>query len=126
MGLVNYTWMVLGLAVGFFAVAPVAPVAPVGGADMPVMISLLNSVSGLAVAASGFAIGNTMLVVGSDPEEAAMVLEAARNVVIVPRYGPAAARAQQPAADLADALAEQRGSRSGSPSIRWPVVCPDT
>ena len=46
-------------------------------------------------------------VVGSDPEEAAMVLEAARNVVIVPGYGLAAARAQQSAADLADALAEQ-------------------
>ena len=140
--------LLFGLAVGFVAVAPV------GGADMPVMISLLNSVSGLAVAASGFAIGNTMLimggiivgaaglmltqimcvamnrtllsvfagglgevvsgegdsyenVVGSDPEEAAMVLEAARNVVIVPGYGLAAARAQQSAADLADALAEQ-------------------
>jgi NAD(P) transhydrogenase subunit beta len=36
---------------------------PVGGADTPVLISLLNSLTGLAVAADGFALGNLILVV---------------------------------------------------------------
>jgi NAD(P) transhydrogenase subunit beta len=40
-----------------------AMVMPIGGADMPVVISLLNSFTGLAVAADGFAIGNNAMVV---------------------------------------------------------------
>jgi H+-translocating NAD(P) transhydrogenase subunit beta len=46
-----------GLALG------VALVLPVGGADVPVVISLLNSFTGLAVAASGFALKNPLLIV---------------------------------------------------------------
>lgn len=42
----------------------VAFVLPIGGADMPVVISLLNAFTGLAVAASGFVLGNTVLIVG--------------------------------------------------------------
>ena len=38
-------------------------VMPIGGADMPVVISLLNSFTGLAVAADGFAINNLAMVV---------------------------------------------------------------
>lgn len=41
----------------------VLAVIPIGGADMPVVISLLNSYSGLAACAAGFIIGNTVLVV---------------------------------------------------------------
>jgi len=41
----------------------VAMVLPIGGADMPVVISLLNSFTGLAVAADGFAISNLAMVV---------------------------------------------------------------
>ena len=37
---------------------------PIGGADVPVLISLLNSFTGLAVAASGFVIHSVLLVVG--------------------------------------------------------------
>ncbi len=38
-------------------------VIPIGGADMPVVISLLNSYSGLAACAAGFAINNNILIV---------------------------------------------------------------
>ena len=38
-------------------------VLPIGGADMPVVIALLNSLSGVAAAAAGFAIGNILLIV---------------------------------------------------------------
>jgi len=38
-------------------------VIPIGGADMPVVISLLNSYSGLAASAAGFIIGNMVLII---------------------------------------------------------------
>lgn len=38
-------------------------VLPIGGADMPVVISLLNASTGLAASATGFVLGNTMLIV---------------------------------------------------------------
>ncbi|MDO5700618.1 MAG: NAD(P)(+) transhydrogenase (Re/Si-specific) subunit beta [Bowdeniella nasicola] len=49
--------LVTGLASG------VLLVLPVGGADVPIVISLLNAFTGLAVAASGFAMPNTLLLV---------------------------------------------------------------
>ena len=50
--------------VGLLALAfGVALVMPIGGADMPVVISLLNAYTGLAVAMAGLAIGNQMLIV---------------------------------------------------------------
>jgi len=56
----------LGLIIGLCVVASllgVLFVVPIGGADMPVVISLLNSYSGLAASAAGFVIGNTVLIV---------------------------------------------------------------
>lgn len=47
----------------FALVFGVTFVLPIGGADVPVAISLLNSFTGLAVAASGFVLSNTLLIV---------------------------------------------------------------
>jgi NAD(P) transhydrogenase subunit beta len=49
--------------VGLALVFGVSLVLPIGGADMPVVISLLNSYAGLASAATGFAIGNNVLII---------------------------------------------------------------
>jgi NAD(P) transhydrogenase subunit beta len=46
-----------GLALGVMAVLPI------GGADMPVVISLLNSYAGLAACATGFALGSQILII---------------------------------------------------------------
>ena len=126
---------------------------PIGGADMPVIISLLNSYSGVAAAATGFVLMNNGLIIsgalvgasgliltnimckgmnrslanvifgavgleqesvaGSDKqikvkstttEEAAMILEAADKVIIVPGYGLAVAQAQHAVREVADLL----------------------
>ena len=50
---------ILGLAL----LLGIMAVIPIGGADMPVVISLLNSYSGLAACAAGFAINNNILIV---------------------------------------------------------------
>jgi H+-translocating NAD(P) transhydrogenase subunit beta len=141
---------IIGLVIASMLVGVVL-VVPIGGADMPVVISLLNSFSGLAAAAAGFALSNPLLIIAgtvvgaagliltqimcvamnrsllnvmiggfggaveadtsdyvsitsSDAEEAAMVLEIAESVVIVPGYGLAQARAQTAAYDVAKAL----------------------
>ncbi len=52
-------WTVIGLSL----VLGVLAVVPIGGGDMPVVISLLNSYSGLAACAAGFIISNTVLIV---------------------------------------------------------------
>jgi NAD(P) transhydrogenase subunit beta len=49
------------LAVAF--ILGIAFVLPIGGADVPVLISLLNSFTGLAVAASGFTLGSNLLII---------------------------------------------------------------
>ncbi|MEA1882878.1 MAG: NAD(P)(+) transhydrogenase (Re/Si-specific) subunit beta [Candidatus Marinimicrobia bacterium] len=126
---------------------------PIGGADMPVVISLLNSYSGVAAAATGFVLMNNGLIISgalvgasgliltnimckgmnrslanvifgavgleqptaageakqisvksSTTEEAAMILDAADKVVVVPGYGLAVAQAQYAVREVADQL----------------------
>ncbi|MDY6912868.1 MAG: NAD(P)(+) transhydrogenase (Re/Si-specific) subunit beta [Planctomycetota bacterium] len=127
---------------------------PIGGADMPVVISLLNSYSGLAACATGFVLGNPGLIIAGSlvgasgivltrlmcvamnrslanvlfaavgtavagktgeqrtvkrytPEDAAMVLDGATQVMIVPGYGMAVAQAQHAVKELADLLTDR-------------------
>lgn len=136
----------LSLLLGIFAVMPI------GGGDMPVVISLLNSCSGLAACAAGFVIENNVLVVAGclvgasgliltvimckamnrtltnvlfsgfgataqatagessgelkpiSPEDAYYILEAAKNVIIIPGYGMAVAQAQHAVKELGESL----------------------
>ncbi|MFN2442541.1 MAG: NAD(P)(+) transhydrogenase (Re/Si-specific) subunit beta [Thermoanaerobaculia bacterium] len=149
-------WIVLAISLAL----GVLLVIPIGGADMPVVISLLNSYSGLAAAAAGFVINNPMLIVAGalvgasgliltkimcvamnrslanvifggfgavDPgaatkgteygpvrsgggEEAAMLLDAADRIMVVPGYGLAVAQAQHIVREMADIL-EKQGKR---------------
>ena len=55
--LVFAAMIALALIIGVFMVLPI------GGADMPVVVSLLNSYAGLAASATGFAIGSNVLIV---------------------------------------------------------------
>ena len=54
---VFYSMIGLSFLIGIFLVLPI------GGADMPVVISLMNSYAGLAAAATGFAIDNKVLII---------------------------------------------------------------
>jgi NAD(P) transhydrogenase subunit beta len=51
------------IAAGIALALGILVVIPIGGADMPVVIALLNSYSGIAGAATGFVLGNNVLII---------------------------------------------------------------
>jgi len=61
--LIHPSVMLLWILLAISFVVGMAIVLPIGGADVPVLISLLNSLTGIAVAASGFTLNNNMLIV---------------------------------------------------------------
>jgi NAD(P) transhydrogenase subunit beta len=59
----NSSIVVITIMLALVLILGVIFVLPIGGADMPVVISMLNACTGLAVAASGFALNNFALIV---------------------------------------------------------------
>ena len=94
-------------------------VLPIGGADVPVLISLLNSFTGLAVAASGFTLNNNLLIIAG-------TLVGASGILLTRMMSKAMGRSLAnvlfsafgsvvTAAGGADGTGETRTVRSGTP-----------
>ena len=101
--LVFYAMIGLAALIGIFMVLPI------GGADMPVVISLLNSYAGLASSATGFAIGNNVLIIAGALDGASgfilsIIMSKAMNRsfgnIIFGAFGAAAPKSTKTAAGL--------------------------
>ena len=55
----EYFWVLVSIS----SMLGILLVIPIGGADMPIVVALLNSYSGLAAAATGFVLNNTVLII---------------------------------------------------------------
>ena len=99
----NPLWLWLLVAVG--AVLGVLVVTPIGGADMPVVIALLNSLSGMAAVAAGFVLDNPLLIIaGSLVGASGLILTqimcvAMNRSLLAVMFQPAPSGAGGPSAD---------------------------
>ena len=99
----NALWLWLLVAVG--AVLGVLVVSPIGGADMPVVIALLNSLSGMAAVAAGFVLDNSLLIIaGSLVGASGLILTqimcvAMNRSLLAVMFQPAPSGAGGPSAD---------------------------
>jgi H+-translocating NAD(P) transhydrogenase subunit beta len=108
-------WLLAVLAVVALVVG-VLFVLPVGGADVPIVISLLNAFTGLTVAASGYVLGNTLLLVAG-------TLVGASGTILTRLMAAAMGRslsstlfgAFRPSTAVAAGTGPERPVRSGSP-----------
>jgi NAD(P) transhydrogenase subunit beta len=60
---ISFSYVIFLVIIGLALILGILGVIPIGGADMPVVIALLNSYSGLAASAAGFIILNNVLIV---------------------------------------------------------------
>jgi NAD(P) transhydrogenase subunit beta len=93
-------WIIVAVA---FALG-ILGVIPIGGADMPVVISLLNSLSGVAASMAGFVIGNEALIIGG-------ALVGAAGMILTIQMGEAMNRT------LANVLFSGFGSEGGAVGV---------
>ena len=103
----NATIFYIMIALAFFI--GIFMVLPIGGADMPVVISLLNSYAGLASSATGFAIGNNVLIIAGALDGASgfilsIIMSKAMNRsfanIIFGAFGAAAPKSEKTATGL--------------------------
>jgi NAD(P) transhydrogenase subunit beta len=114
--IVNPTTTLLWLLLGLSLVLGILLVLPVGGADVPIVISLLNAFTGLSVAASGYVLGNVLLIVAGTLVGASgtlltrMMAKAMGRPLTNTLFGAFTAKAS-----TATASAEDRPVKSASP-----------
>lgn len=107
----------LFVLLGLSLVLGVLFVLPVGGADVPIVISLLNAFTGLSVAASGYVLGNVLLIVAgtlvgsSGTLLTQMMAQAMGRPITNTLFGAFTAKASAGG----DGAAESRPVKSGSP-----------
>ena len=104
-------------------------VMPIGGADMPVVVALLNSYSGLASCATGFAIGNVILIISGSLDGASgfilsILMSKAMNRsftnVLFGAFGSETkAVGAKSSAGLASARSASKTRPSSSPTRSW-------
>ena len=74
LGFLGAQWMLFWILLAMAMIFGIMFVQPIGGADMPVVIAMLNAYSGLAVAATGFALDNKVLIIAGSLDGASGLL----------------------------------------------------